>query len=244
MIDADEQVFIDIGELIRDQVPDKNGNILPATVASGAYSLKVISSPLHVALYEGKVITDKTYGHATYGCMICCGYGGPAFVYDPTSTIVNGTGSVGVYGNDLCAGFSTAIDSYFSTWYSTNNAIFTMSTNQVHGVSVDSAGMGAHATSLPTGDGQAATHNGSGVSSCPVLQSTALGTGNTLTQTPIQHSYPRGPFSRQCWISSYFDATRLTGAHHADDAIFDNGSGTGSSILHSRAHSARKDCRR
>jgi hypothetical protein len=178
VIDADDQVFIDIGELIRDQVPDKNGNILPAIVASGAYSLKVISSPLHVALYEGKVITDKTYGHATYGCMICCGYGHGVFISDPTSAFPGGSSSVGVSGNDFCAGTPTATDGYYQTWSSTNTGVFTMSQSLLRGVSIGTAGMRAHDTSLPDGTGQAATHHAGGVSSCPVLADTASGTGN------------------------------------------------------------------
>jgi murein DD-endopeptidase MepM/ murein hydrolase activator NlpD len=35
--------------------------------------------------------------------------------------------------------------------------------------------------------------------------------------TPVQHNYPRGPFAFACYISSFFDATRTTGAHHAED---------------------------
>jgi hypothetical protein len=33
-------------------------------------------------LYEGKLVIDKTYGHAAYGCMICCGHNPPFFAMD------------------------------------------------------------------------------------------------------------------------------------------------------------------
>ena len=48
--------------------------------------------------------------------------------------------------------------------------------------------------------------------------------------TTIQHSYPNNPLPRACWITAFYDATRLTGPHHALDLVFDNGSGTGGQV--------------
>ena len=78
LIAAHDQWFVNLGDLIRSGIPDANGMVLPATLVSGAYSLQEDTIPVKNWLFEGKVITDKTYGHATYGCMICCGYGGDA----------------------------------------------------------------------------------------------------------------------------------------------------------------------
>lgn len=181
----------------------------------------MISSPLHVALYEGKVITDKTYGHATYGCMICCGYGHGVFISDPTSAFPGGSSSVGVSGNDLCAGTPTAIDGYYQTWSSTNTGVFTMSQSLLRGVSVGTAGMRAHATSLPSGTGQDTTHSGSGVGSCPVLQNTAQGTGNVQAPT---YFIPTNAASVQggCYstltsysVGSFFDLTEYVADQNA-----------------------------
>ena len=63
----------DLGQLIRGQVPDKGANTIPATAALGAYRLQQIDNLGHEYLYEGKVITDKPWGHATCGCITCCG---------------------------------------------------------------------------------------------------------------------------------------------------------------------------
>jgi hypothetical protein len=157
---------------------DKDGNLLPRTATYGAYSLRAVNSRLQTALYEGKVVTDKTYGHATYGCMICCGYGGAALFADPTLALVDGTAPVGVTGNDNCQSLPTSIDDYYQTWSSSNTAVFTMSFDQLTGVSPGSAIMRAHASALPSGTGQDTPHSNTGVGSCPVLQNTALGTGN------------------------------------------------------------------
>ncbi len=45
--------------------------------------------------------------------------------------------------------------------------------------------------------------------------------------TPVQHNYPRNPLPQACRISNFFDALRNAKSHHADDVIFDNGSGGG-----------------
>ena len=40
MLAPDEQMFVDFGKLIRNQVPDKNGHVLPTDLTSGAYRLR------------------------------------------------------------------------------------------------------------------------------------------------------------------------------------------------------------
>jgi hypothetical protein len=33
-----------------------------------------VDDPVRGKVYEGKLILDKTFGHAAYGCGVCCGY--------------------------------------------------------------------------------------------------------------------------------------------------------------------------
>jgi hypothetical protein len=40
--------------------------------------------------------------------------------------------------------------------------------------------------------------------------------------TPIQHNYPKNPLPQVCRITSWYDASRTTGAHHANDLVFDS----------------------
>ena len=73
-LQPEEQMWIDVGKLIGEQVPDKNGKVLPADLASGSYELRDLTNTGVGNLFEGKVTYDKTYGHVTYGCGMCCGY--------------------------------------------------------------------------------------------------------------------------------------------------------------------------
>jgi hypothetical protein len=66
----DEQMALDFGKLIHDQVPDKNGHFLPPGLTEGTYRLLDLNENPVGSLYEGKEIVDKTYGHASYTCMI------------------------------------------------------------------------------------------------------------------------------------------------------------------------------
>ncbi len=50
---------------------------------------------------------------------------------------------------------------------------------------------------------------------------------STLGFTSIQHNYPNNPLPKSCRVTSFFDAVRTSGAHHALDLIFDNGQGSG-----------------
>lgn len=71
-LQPDEQMWIYVGKLIREHVPDKNGNTLPEDLTSGSYELRDLTNVGVGTLFEGKVIYDKTYGHAAYGCGFCC----------------------------------------------------------------------------------------------------------------------------------------------------------------------------
>ncbi len=52
-LQPDEQMWIDVGKLIREQVLDKNGKTLPLDLTSGSYEFR------DRGLFEGKVIYDK-----------------------------------------------------------------------------------------------------------------------------------------------------------------------------------------
>lgn len=86
----DEQVLVDFGKLIRNQIPDNDGHTLPPDLTSGTYRLRDLKDSAAGAVYEGKVIVDKTYGHAAYGCMICCGPIAAFFEFNPLGVAVGG----------------------------------------------------------------------------------------------------------------------------------------------------------
>jgi hypothetical protein len=48
-----------------------------------------------------------------------------------------------------------------------------------------------------------------------------------LSYSPIQHNYPNNPLPQACWISSFFDAVRNGTVHQAEDVIYTNTQGGG-----------------
>jgi hypothetical protein len=140
-LQPDEQMWIDVGKLITGQVPDKNGNALPVGLTSGSYEVRDLTHKGAGTLYEGKVIYDKTYGHAAYGCALCCGYGRPLLPDNPFDINTGSSAGEEVDAPDECQnGLLTDVsDSFFGQWSSDNTSIATVDTyGNVTGVSAGS----------------------------------------------------------------------------------------------------------
>jgi len=143
-LQPDEQMWIDVGKLIREHVPDKNGAVLPPDLASGSYEFRDLINRGVGTLFEGKIIYDKTYGHVVYGCGSCCGYSA-AYVkvfYDPLGVPVQSTADQGVNAYQQCTlTWDDVSDSFWPSWVSANTGIATVDHNFYathHGVSVGS----------------------------------------------------------------------------------------------------------
>jgi hypothetical protein len=127
-LQPDEQMWIDVGKLIREQIPDKNGKALPMDLASGSYEFRDLTNKGVGTLFEGKIIYDKTYGHVAYGCGTCCGYSS-AYVrvfFDPLGVPFRSTAGQGVNAYQNCTlTWDDVSDSFWSRWASANTAIAT-----------------------------------------------------------------------------------------------------------------------
>ena len=122
-LQPDEQLWIDMGRLIHEQIPDKNGNVLPPDLASGSYEFRDLTDKGVGNLFEGKVVYDRTFGHVTYGCANCCAYGQTALSFNPLGIGMFSPGSPnGVEAVDDCAGVWENVSSYFWNNWSTGNA--------------------------------------------------------------------------------------------------------------------------
>ena len=148
-LQPDEQMWIDVGKLIREHVPDKNGKALPADLISGSYEFRDLINTGVGTLFEGKVIYDKTHGHVAYGCAACCGWGASYPWYNPIGVPFGGPADQGVNAPDWCNGgvpgdVSTA---FYYNWSSGSTAIATVNSYGVHtGVSVGSTSSQSHGT--------------------------------------------------------------------------------------------------
>jgi hypothetical protein len=131
----EETTLIDFGKLIRNQVADKDGHTLPTDLTSGAYRVLDLNDDAAGTVYEGKVIVDKTYGHAAYGCAICCGPEAAFMEFDPLGVGMDATSTQQVEAASSCGGGTQIITGDFPTWGTDNTSIATANKNQIHGVS-------------------------------------------------------------------------------------------------------------
>jgi hypothetical protein len=109
----EETTLIDFGKLIRNQVADKDGHTLPVDLTSGAYRVLDLDDDAAGTVYEGKVIVDKTYGHAAYGCAICCEPEFALMEFDPLVVGVDATSTQQVETTSSCGGGTQIITATF-----------------------------------------------------------------------------------------------------------------------------------
>jgi hypothetical protein len=132
-----EQMWVDLGKLIHNQIPDMNRQTLPPDMTAGSYELQDLTDRGVGNLFEGKVTLDKTFGYVAYGCATCCGYSTAVFMYyDPIGVGVESTNNQDVWDIDFCTGAQVSVlDSFLNTsWGTGNEAIATASKAVVTGV--------------------------------------------------------------------------------------------------------------
>jgi hypothetical protein len=173
-LQAGEQMWMDIGKLIRESIPDKNGGTLPADLTSGSYEIRDLGNPILGTLFEGKIIYDKTYGHVTYGCNQCCGYdpNNTILWYDPIGVPFQGTASDGVFSWYPCESqYNDVSSSFYNNWSSDNTPVVTVDYYGTHtGVAVGSADTQTFGN-LPNNDIRL---------NCPLIRPSPGGGANTV----------------------------------------------------------------
>jgi hypothetical protein len=112
----EQQIWIDVSQLIRTQVPDKNGHILPLGNVSGTYSLEEPGNTAIGSLFEGKSILDKTFGENVYGCMVCCNPPAGSMDFNPLGVAVSGNFLQTVSGTDSCSGIDVPMTGDYTSW--------------------------------------------------------------------------------------------------------------------------------
>lgn len=133
MLQPDDQMWIDVGQLIREHVLDMNGKTLPDNLTSGSYEFRDLTDSNVGSLFEGKVIYDKTYGHVAYGCANCCGYYTPYLTFNPLGIPYGDGAPNGVDAIDNCGSFVNNVSSSFwDTWTTANTNIATVDYQGYH----------------------------------------------------------------------------------------------------------------
>jgi hypothetical protein len=132
------QIWLNVADLIRNQVPDSDGKTIPPDVMAGSYELRDLDHPVLGLLYEGKLVVDKTYGHASYGCAHCCGYSSARLWQNPFA------GPVGIDNPDTYQAYGVCESQWydmdlFLSPHSSNTSVATLTGQTLHTVAVGSA---------------------------------------------------------------------------------------------------------
>ena len=220
-LQPDEQMWIDVGRLIREHIPDKNGNALPANLTSGSYEVRDLTHTGIGTLFEGKVIYDKTYGHVAYGCASCCGYKSPHLTFDPLGILFQGTSSNSVQAEDFCSyTWVDVSDNFTGGWSTAATSIATVDAYSTHtGVSVGST------TTTVTGQMVSYTKP----TLCPTLTFSPHGGANVMSLSCSPSSVTRGS-SVTCGVNNAPSGATFSGWQFKDsNNNVVNGSGTASS---------------
>jgi hypothetical protein len=115
-------------------------------------------------LYEGKLTIDKTHGHASYGCMICCGPEFPTMEFDPINLIILQYEIEQMNAPNSCGGGNINVTADFPTWWTGNTSIATANKNKITGVGAGTTTYSAQSKPMYWGFRE----NGGG--SCPYSQ--------------------------------------------------------------------------
>lgn len=118
-----ESLWLNVRELIQNQVLDREGNTIPPGITSGVYEFDQVDDDMVGSLYEGKLILDSTFGHAIYGCANCCGYYAGDLAPNPFGIGVGFTGQDRIYVENGCTGAITERTTYGFSWLTGNSTI-------------------------------------------------------------------------------------------------------------------------
>ena len=166
-----EHMWVDIADLVRGGKPDIHGRVLPVGLKTGTYEFKDNSNDGRGTLFEGKVIVDKTNGHATYGCMECCGYNFGQYI--SLGVPYQSNQSAEIDGSNSC-GDSGDISGLFTYWTSSDTSKISVDNNGTeYGVAIGSAEIIARAYNVEEDGGGADSLH------CPTSTITSSGPDDT-----------------------------------------------------------------
>ena len=145
--------------LIRDQVPDSDGHTMPPDTMAGSYELRDLDHATVGFLYEGKLVIDKTYGNASYGCGTCCGLTVAELIPDPFDGPTGIDYTEVMQSTEQCGGQIVDLADDGFNWQSSDPSVATLPTKVLHTVAAGSA----------TGSGEVTVQNTHPAPRCPQI---------------------------------------------------------------------------
>jgi hypothetical protein len=152
-----------LSEIIQSQMPDADGNIIPASVHEGGAKIAgshAENEHILVAIDSGTYNVRKAT--CTNNCQECDGYNAASLVNNPFAVAVSGT-----HQQNFTLTWHSGTQYNFNgngSWSSSNNSVATVATGLVHGVSVGSPNVTVVVDGEPVQAGYICTGNGG----CPL----------------------------------------------------------------------------
>ena len=134
-----DQMWVNLAQLVRNRVADRNGNTLPADVSSVTYQVQDLAPGSH-GLMANALALDASFGFQVLPPILrCCGANQP--VWEPgLFNLLPGASADGqIWGVDQCTGEPINLTPDFNAWWSDNSGVATVTSQQVHGVTAGSA---------------------------------------------------------------------------------------------------------
>ena len=128
-----------LAQLVRQRIPDREGNTLPVDVSSVTYDLQDLTQRSH-SLTVGELAVGGTWGVQAVQppCPECCGQDVLGFSPDPVDLATGNTDTVAIDGIEACNGDPTVLTPDFTSWSSGNSSIASVSYAKVKGLAVGS----------------------------------------------------------------------------------------------------------
>lgn len=115
-----DQMWVNLAQLVRNRVADRNGNTLPVDLNTVTYDVKDLT-PAGLGIMMTSLATDVTYGfHSSPPQIECCSYNGIQFSPTDLDVVLDGTENMDVFGFDSCSSQPEPISPFFpsSSWLS------------------------------------------------------------------------------------------------------------------------------
>lgn len=150
-----DQMWVNLAQLVRDRVADRNGKTLSIDIGAVTYDLRDLAPGLG-NLNVGGLALDDTFGFsvAPPPCPTCCTFSNVSFDPGSVDLVVGTADSVGIDGTNSCTNGDSVLTPDFNSWGSDNVSVAKASYALVEGIAQGSTT--AYASGFVNGPGECA----------------------------------------------------------------------------------------
>jgi hypothetical protein len=215
-----DQMWVNLAQLVRNGVGDRNGNYLPTDVTAVTYDLQDLTPGGH-SLMANDLAVNTALGQAVPACPWCCGYLESSVIFNPypADVIIDGFQDLGIDGTNSCTGVINNIYVDFTIWSSSNTSIANVTKGQVQGLAVGNVTGSAQGTVQGPGECACSPYPAEPV--VPITVAKAIPTKFTSSPgTPINP--PGSLFFTYSWSSSSGNMSDLSSCKAGETVFYPN----------------------